>query len=361
MTRAAESIVVAARPRPQCAGRAGVHPSRSLRATTSPATSASSRSLLNANARSRISASVTLTCSWTETMAAALCTTKWKSAPSCSSPPPCPGAPRPGPPAPSGPPRRPPPARQHADRRSADRAGPGTSSAPPGAPCRPATGTRTPPTPPPAPPPGRKPATGGPPDRPGPARPPPCPAGRHPRTGPRPACTAAPRSPGSPPSLVHNDPRGISPDISMTPAPVTPAIPGQTPHSRAEDHPCPRRTTPPESGQACHPASASLPPPADTRPTAPSPMTIGHLQPPSPAGTKPSGRERAQRPPGPGPITDATPPATPGASACHPDIAQTGMICARAADRDAYPTPIYIRQLSLRRDLGPFVRRRHAP
>jgi hypothetical protein len=59
---------------------------------------------------------------------------------------------------------------------------------------------------------------------------------------------------------------------------------------------------------------------------------------------KPSGRERAQRPPGPGPITDATARATPGASARHPDIAQTGMICARAADRDAYPTPIDIRR-----------------
>jgi hypothetical protein len=58
-----------------------IHPSRSLRATTSSATSASSRSLLNANARSRISASVTLIPSCTETMPAALCTAKWKSAP----------------------------------------------------------------------------------------------------------------------------------------------------------------------------------------------------------------------------------------------------------------------------------------
>jgi hypothetical protein len=37
-------------------------------------------------------------------------------------------------------------------------------------------------------------------------------------------------------SLVHNDPRGTSPDISITPAPVTPAIPGHAPHSQAEDH-----------------------------------------------------------------------------------------------------------------------------
>jgi hypothetical protein len=41
------------------------------------------------------------------------------------------------------------------------------------------------------------------------------------------------------PSLAQNDPRGISPDMSMTPAPLTPGDPGQTPHSRAEDHACP--------------------------------------------------------------------------------------------------------------------------
>src|SRR5436190_1725913 len=72
---------------PQAARRASaVHPSRSLRARTSSATSASSRSLLNAYARRRISASVTLIPSWTETMPAALCTAKWKSAPASSSP-----------------------------------------------------------------------------------------------------------------------------------------------------------------------------------------------------------------------------------------------------------------------------------
>jgi len=38
---------------------------------------------------------------------------------------------------------------------------------------------------------------------------------------------------------VHSDPRGISPDISMTPAPVTPTISGHAPQSRAEDHPFP--------------------------------------------------------------------------------------------------------------------------
>ena len=43
---------------------------------TSWATSASRRSLLNAYARSRMSASVTLMVSWTETIPAALCTAK---------------------------------------------------------------------------------------------------------------------------------------------------------------------------------------------------------------------------------------------------------------------------------------------
>ncbi len=84
----------------------------------------------------------------------------------------------------------------------------------------------------------------------------------------------------------------------MTPAPVTPAIPGHTPHSRAADHPCPRRTIPPESAVACHPAlSATRPlaharPSAHTGPAAPSPMTNAHLQPPSP--------KRTNHPAGPG-------------------------------------------------------------
>ena len=100
--------------------------------------------------------------------------------------------------------------------------------------------------------------------------------------------------------LGHSDPRGISPDISMTPAPVTPAIPGHTPHSRAEDH-----ALPPADNSAR--IRSSLPPGIviDTttgrqRPATRSPMTIAHPQSPSPEGTKPSGRDRAQRLPGPG-------------------------------------------------------------
>jgi hypothetical protein len=73
--RAAGPVLAAACP--AAAGRAGgVHRSRSLRATTSPATSASRRSLLKADARRRMSGSVTLTPSWAKTMPAALCAIK---------------------------------------------------------------------------------------------------------------------------------------------------------------------------------------------------------------------------------------------------------------------------------------------
>ncbi|HEY2127389.1 MAG TPA: hypothetical protein VGH77_09405 [Streptosporangiaceae bacterium] len=40
-------------------------------------------------------------------------------------------------------------------------------------------------------------------------------------------------------SLLHNDPRGMSPDISMTPAPSTWTIAGQATHSRAADQASP--------------------------------------------------------------------------------------------------------------------------
>jgi len=128
------------------------------------------------------------------------------------------------------------------------------------------------------------------------------------------------------PSLVHNDPRGISPDISMTPAPVTPAIPGHTPHSRAADHPCPPADNSAKIRSSLPPGISATRPPADTRPPARGPMTTGHPQPPSPEGTKPSGRDQAQRPPGPRLlITDATPPANPEAPTRHPNIAQNRM------------------------------------
>ena len=87
-------------------------------------------------------------------------------------------------------------------------------------------------------------------------------------------------------SLVHSDPRGISPDISMTPAPVTPAIPGHTPHSRAEDHAFPPADS---SGQnpvkpAARHCQRHDPRQAPGRPHR-SPMTTAHPQPPSPEGT----------------------------------------------------------------------------
>ena len=40
-------------------------------------------------------------------------------------------------------------------------------------------------------------------------------------------------------SVVHNDPCGMSPDMSMTPAPLTPTIPEHAPHSWADDQPSP--------------------------------------------------------------------------------------------------------------------------
>jgi hypothetical protein len=36
---------------------------------------------------------------------------------------------------------------------------------------------------------------------------------------------------------VHNEPRGMSPDMSMTPAPDTSMMSRVTSHSRADDHP----------------------------------------------------------------------------------------------------------------------------
>jgi hypothetical protein len=53
-------------------------------------------------------------------------------------------------------------------------------------------------------------------------------------------------------SVVHNDPRGMSPDISMTAAPLTPTICGPAWHSRPDDHPSPRPTAPPGPGATCH-------------------------------------------------------------------------------------------------------------
>ena len=275
---------------------------------------------------------------------AALCTTKWKSAPLSSSSATVSGGahglglqhPAGGHPG-------------HHQRVSvliaAQRAGPVPVQVQrPGAPCRPATGTRTPPARPPAAPPGRTPATGGSPDPPGRARPPPCPAGRHPRTGPSPRvyCRSSIRWLAS--SLVHNDPRGISPDISVDTAPVTPAIPGHTRTGPGRRPPLPRRTTPQ--------IRPSLPPGivSDTTPD----RHPAHHAPPHhdrpPAASFTRGNQTIRQEPGSTAsrtqvlITDATPPATPGGTGPPPGYRperadQIGMICARSADRDVYQTP----------------------
>ena len=127
-------------------------------------------------------------------------------------------------------------------------------------------------------------------------------------------------------SLVHNDPRGISPDISMTPAPVTPAIPGHTSHSRAEDH-----AFPPADNSAR--IRSSLPP-GIVSDTIPGRHPAGRTQPHDdrpPAASFARGNQTIRQEPGSTAsrtqilITDATPPATPEAPARPPDIAQNGM------------------------------------
>src|SRR6266536_2513904 len=108
----------------------------------------------------------------------------------------------------------------------------------------------------------------------------------------------------------------------MTPAPVTPAIPGHTPHSRAEDHPCP----PADNSARIRP---SLPPGIVSH-TTPGRHPAGRTQPHDdrpPAASFARGRQTIRQGPGSTAsrtrtlITDATPPATPEAPARHPDIA----------------------------------------
>src|SRR5512140_1462938 len=100
-------------------------------------------------------------------------------------------------------------------------------------------------------------------------------------------------------SLVHNDPRGISPDISITPAPVTPASPGHAPHSQAEDHTPPPAENAATTRCSLSPGISATPSPAQARPTAHNPIVTAHLPPPSPQES--ASRDWTQRPSGPGP------------------------------------------------------------
>src|ERR1039457_4514180 len=73
----------------------------------------------------------------------------------------------------------------------------------------------------------------------------------------------------------------MSLDMSMTPAPFTPTIPGHTAHSRAEDHASP----PPDSAASIRcslsPAISATQPRAQIRPSARSIREIIHLPAPS--------------------------------------------------------------------------------
>src|SRR5689334_7581753 len=87
--------------------------------------------------------------------------------------------------------------------------------------------------------------------------------------------------------------------MSMTPAPVTPAIPGHAPHSQAEDHPSPPAENAARIRCSLSPGISATPSPATARPTAHDPTTTAHLLPPSPQES--ASRDWTQRPTGPGP------------------------------------------------------------
>jgi hypothetical protein len=125
----------------------------------------------------------------------------------------------------------------------------------------------------------------------------------------------------------------------MTPAPVTPAIPGHTPHSRAEDHVCP-----PADNSAR--IRSSLPPGivSDTTPGRhPADRTQPHDNRP-PAASFARGNETAQQGSGATAFQTRThhrrySTGNPIGADRHPDIAQIEVICVRPADRDVYPMP----------------------
>src|SRR6266496_6645229 len=137
----------------------------------------------------------------------------------------------------------------------------------------------------------------------------------------------------------------MSPDMSMTPAPVTPAIPGHTPHSQAEDH-----TSPPAENAATircslSPAISATRSRATVRPTAHNPITTAHLLPPSPEES--ASRDWTLRPSGPGPpslspptLLQRHPRGADAPSRCRPD--QDDLT--RSADREAHPMPAHNRQ-----------------
>src|SRR5690349_7499336 len=87
----------------------------------------------------------------------------------------------------------------------------------------------------------------------------------------------------------------------MTPAPVTPASPGHTPHNQAEDHTSPPAENAARTRCSLSPGISATPSPAEARPTAHNPVTTVHLLPPSPQES--ASRDWTQRPSGPRPLS----------------------------------------------------------
>src|ERR1700750_2120010 len=132
-------------------------------------------------------------------------------------------------------------------------------------------------------------------------------------------------------SVVHSDPRGTSPDMSMTPAPVTPASCGNTAHSRAADNPSPPAPSSAKIRRSLSPGILGTPAPARVRP-APDSAETTHLLAPSPR-KEASARTglNASHSPDTGPlVANITP---------QPYREQLSPACGRPADCDTGSSP----------------------